>query len=249
MPVSSSGLDGARKIAVARGGQVVLGLAAVLEVGDGRLARPAEVEDRLAQFLDLGQVRRRQAGRPDDDGGDAAIDLGLADVARPASARCARAARAAASENASSGPPSTGSPSMRTTSVVLRGDGRLGADHQPDREQPPIDTAAGEDEKQTTIPTPRRTATGPPGDGSRPTAQGSRLTAHRPALENQARTGSARSATCEVRRAERACPAWPKLRSSEGGSRRTGPRLVSHGRLTAGTEGVYLGSGLQAPGS
>ena len=62
---------------VARARQVELLLAAVLEVGDDRLPRALEVDDRVAHFLHLAP-ERGGAGRPDDDARDAPVDLGLA---------------------------------------------------------------------------------------------------------------------------------------------------------------------------
>ena len=62
----------------ARAGDEVLALAGVLEECDGRLARLAEVEDRVVHLLHLGPVRRLEAGGQDDDALDARVHLRLA---------------------------------------------------------------------------------------------------------------------------------------------------------------------------
>ena len=61
---------------VAGAGEIELLLGSLLEVGDDRLAGRPEVDDGVADLLDLAP-QRGGAGRPDDDAGDTLVDLGL----------------------------------------------------------------------------------------------------------------------------------------------------------------------------
>ena len=65
---------------VGRRRQVVLAVAAVLEIRVDRLARLLEVEDRVADLLHLAPERRLEAGRLQQHGADARVDLGLAQI-------------------------------------------------------------------------------------------------------------------------------------------------------------------------
>ena len=65
---------------VAGRGDEVLPLARVLEIGNGQLARFAEVQNRVVDLLHLRPQRRLHAGGIDDHGLDAGIGFGLAQV-------------------------------------------------------------------------------------------------------------------------------------------------------------------------
>ena len=114
--------------------QVVVAVSAVLEVRVNRLAGLLEIEDRVAQFLNLAPERGGEPGRLQQHGADARVDFGLAQVVdERTNGRCACAAAHIADDVGRRDLGEIAAHPQRQRGI--RRDGRLAAEEQIEGEQ------------------------------------------------------------------------------------------------------------------